>query len=40
MDKQQFWQLIAAARNQAFDPNASGTIASEATTMLAGHPAE
>jgi hypothetical protein len=40
MNKQRFWQLIAAARNQAFDPNAIDTIASEATTLLAAHPAD
>lgn len=40
MDKVQFWQLIADARNQACDPNACDTIAGEATTLLAARQAE
>ncbi|MCX5265899.1 DUF4240 domain-containing protein [Streptomyces sp. NBC_00199] len=40
MNKQQFWQLIAAARNQALDPDESETVAREATSLLAVRPAE
>lgn len=40
MNKQQFWQLVAAARNQALDPNESETVAREATALLATRPAE
>lgn len=40
MDKERFWQLVAAARDQASDPDASEEVAGEASTLLAAHPAE
>ncbi|MFF4661326.1 DUF4240 domain-containing protein [Streptomyces sp. NPDC001381] len=40
MNKQQFWQLIAAARDQALDPDESEAVAREATSLLASRPAE
>ncbi|MFF1299393.1 MULTISPECIES: DUF4240 domain-containing protein [unclassified Streptomyces] len=38
MNKQHFWQLIAAARSQALDPHACEMVAREATSLLASHP--
>ncbi|MFI1652288.1 DUF4240 domain-containing protein [Streptomyces avidinii] len=40
MNKQQFWQLIEAARNQASNPNDGEAVAREATSLLASRPAE
>ncbi|MEU1183133.1 DUF4240 domain-containing protein [Streptomyces sp. NPDC005820] len=40
MNKQQFWQLIEAARNQASNPNDGEDVARRATSQLAMHPAE
>ncbi|MEU4085376.1 DUF4240 domain-containing protein [Streptomyces aureus] len=40
MNKQQFWQLIEAARNQAINPDDSEAVAREATSLLASRPAE
>ncbi|MEU2619417.1 DUF4240 domain-containing protein [Streptomyces sp. NPDC007157] len=40
MTKQQFWELIAAARNQANDPHESETVARAATSLLAARPVE
>ncbi|MET9386184.1 DUF4240 domain-containing protein [Streptomyces sp. NPDC002928] len=40
MNKQQFWQLIEAARNQASNPNDGEDVACRATSQLATHPAE
>ncbi|MFI5876818.1 DUF4240 domain-containing protein [Streptomyces sp. NPDC051445] len=40
MNKQQFWELIAAARHQAPDPDESEMVAREATSLLASRPAE
>ncbi|WP_405853696.1 DUF4240 domain-containing protein [Streptomyces sp. NBC_00090] len=40
MDKQQFWQLIEAARNQASNPNDGEAVAREATSLLASRPVE
>jgi hypothetical protein len=39
MDRQRFWQLIAAARDQAADPDDSAAVAREATSLLATRPA-
>ncbi|MGW2449121.1 DUF4240 domain-containing protein [Streptomyces sp. NPDC001675] len=38
MNTVQFWQLIAAARCQAFDPDESEMVAREATSLLASRP--
>ncbi|MGW6737468.1 DUF4240 domain-containing protein [Streptomyces sp. NPDC055013] len=38
MNRQEFWQLIAAARNEAPDPDDSETIARETTSLLAIRP--
>ncbi len=40
MNKQQFWELIAAARDQVIDPHERETVAHEATLLLAARPAE
>ncbi|MEU3555659.1 DUF4240 domain-containing protein [Streptomyces fragilis] len=40
MDKQQFWQLIETARQQASDPDDGDEVARRATSQLATHPAE
>ncbi|MGW1065682.1 DUF4240 domain-containing protein [Streptomyces aureus] len=40
MNKQQFWQLIEAARNQVLDPDDSEAVAREATSLLASRPVE
>ena len=40
MDKQQFWQLIEAARNQASNPNDGEAVARKATSLLASRPIE
>ncbi|KPC81767.1 DUF4240 domain-containing protein [Streptomyces sp. NRRL S-4] len=40
MNKQQFWQLIEAARNQASDPNDGEAVVHRAASLLATHPAE
>ncbi|MEV5172429.1 DUF4240 domain-containing protein [Streptomyces flaveolus] len=40
MNKQQFWELISAARDQVIDPRESETVAHEATLLLAARPAE
>ncbi|MBL3669821.1 DUF4240 domain-containing protein [Streptomyces sp. M2CJ-2] len=40
MNKQQFWQLIEAARNQASNPNDGEDVAHRATSQLATHPTE
>ncbi|MFD3502967.1 DUF4240 domain-containing protein [Streptomyces sp. NPDC058678] len=40
MNEQQFWQLIAAARDQSLDPDESETVARETTSLLATRPAE
>ncbi|MFD8019025.1 DUF4240 domain-containing protein [Streptomyces lavendulae] len=40
MNKQQFWQLIEAARNQASNPNDGEAVAREATSLLASRPVE
>ncbi|MFE4634865.1 DUF4240 domain-containing protein [Streptomyces sp. NPDC056773] len=40
MDKQQFWQLIEAARNQGSDPDDGEAVAREATSLLASRPVE
>ena len=40
MNKQQFWQLIEAARNQASNPNDGEAVAREATWLLASRPVE
>ncbi|MFD5414401.1 DUF4240 domain-containing protein [Streptomyces nojiriensis] len=39
-NKQQFWQLIEAARNQASNPNDGEAVAREATSLLASRPVE
>lgn len=40
MNKQKFWQLIDAARNQASHPNDCEAIAHKATSLLASRPVE
>jgi uncharacterized protein DUF4240 len=40
MNKQQFWQLVEAARNQASNPNDGEAVAREATSLLASQPVE
>lgn len=40
MNKQQFWQLIEAARNQASNPNDCEAVAREAASLLASRPVE
>ncbi|MGY0065326.1 DUF4240 domain-containing protein [Streptomyces sp. QTS137] len=40
MNKQQFWQLIATARNQASNPNDGEEVVRRATSLLATRPAE
>ncbi|MFB7496554.1 DUF4240 domain-containing protein [Streptomyces sp. NPDC056161] len=40
MNKEQFWQLIEAARNQASNPNDGEAVARRAASQLATHPAE
>ncbi|MEW2051257.1 DUF4240 domain-containing protein [Streptomyces sp. NPDC005476] len=40
MNKQQFWQLIEAARNQASNPNDGEAVAREATSLLASRSVE
>lgn len=40
MNKQQFWQLIEAARDQASNPDAGEAVAREATSLLASRPVE
>ncbi|MEW2287458.1 DUF4240 domain-containing protein [Streptomyces sp. NPDC047841] len=40
MNEQRFWQLIAAARAQARDPDDAGEVAGRATALLATRPAE
>ncbi|MEW2621349.1 DUF4240 domain-containing protein [Streptomyces sp. NPDC048106] len=40
MDKQQFWQLIETARNQASNPDDGEAVAHEATSLLASRPIE
>ncbi|MEV8038371.1 DUF4240 domain-containing protein [Streptomyces sp. NPDC086182] len=40
MNKEQFWQLIEAARNQAFNPNDGELVARRAASQLATHPVE
>ncbi|MER6241363.1 DUF4240 domain-containing protein [Streptomyces clavifer] len=40
MDKQQFWQLIEAARDQAANPDDGEVVAREATLLLASRPVE
>ncbi|MGW0578217.1 DUF4240 domain-containing protein [Streptomyces sp. NPDC002920] len=40
MNKQQFWQLIETARNQASNPNDGEAVARRTTALLATHPAE
>ncbi|MEU9315015.1 DUF4240 domain-containing protein [Streptomyces sp. NPDC048295] len=40
MNKQQFWQLIEAARNQASNPDDGETVARTAASLLAARPVE
>ncbi|MEV2213419.1 DUF4240 domain-containing protein [Streptomyces sp. NPDC050997] len=40
MNKEQFWQLIEVARNQASNPNDGEVVARRAASQLAAHPAE
>ncbi|MDK1475679.1 DUF4240 domain-containing protein [Streptomyces sp. 549] len=40
MDRQQFWQLIGAAREEASDPDDAEAVARRAASLLAAHPAE
>ncbi|MFD4973003.1 DUF4240 domain-containing protein [Streptomyces sp. NPDC058424] len=40
MNKQQFWELIAAARDQVIAPHESEAVAREATSLLADMPVE
>ncbi|WP_328673651.1 DUF4240 domain-containing protein [Streptomyces sp. NBC_00328] len=40
MNREQFWQLIEAARNQASNPNDGEDVARRATSQLATYPAE
>ncbi|MDX3524851.1 MULTISPECIES: DUF4240 domain-containing protein [Streptomyces] len=40
MNKQQFWELIAAARDRAIAPHESEAVAREATSLLADRPVE
>ncbi|MEU6090574.1 DUF4240 domain-containing protein [Streptomyces sp. NPDC047085] len=40
MNKQQFWELIAAAREQVIDPQESEAVAREATSLLSSRPVE
>ncbi|MFI8521009.1 DUF4240 domain-containing protein [Streptomyces sp. NPDC085481] len=40
MNKQQFWELIAAARDQALAPHESEAVARESTSLLAKRPVE
>ncbi|WRZ87634.1 DUF4240 domain-containing protein [Streptomyces sp. NBC_01007] len=40
MNREQFWQLIEAARNQASNPNDAEAVARRAASQLATHPAE
>ncbi|MET9411596.1 DUF4240 domain-containing protein [Streptomyces sp. NPDC002935] len=40
MDKERFWELIAAARDRAITPQESEAIAREATSLLAARPVE
>jgi hypothetical protein len=39
MNRQQFWELIAAARSQALSPDDGEAVAREATALLAARPA-
>ncbi|MFC7267263.1 DUF4240 domain-containing protein [Streptomyces lutosisoli] len=40
MNKQQFWELIATARDRVLDPHESESVAREAASLLANRPAE
>ncbi|MET7288968.1 DUF4240 domain-containing protein [Streptomyces sp. NPDC005573] len=40
MDRDQFWRLVAAARDRAADPQEGESVAREATAMLAARSAE
>ncbi|MEU3723241.1 DUF4240 domain-containing protein [Streptomyces sp. NPDC031705] len=40
MNRQQFWQLVEAARHQASNPNDGGAVARKATSLLASRPVE
>ncbi|MFD5572894.1 DUF4240 domain-containing protein [Streptomyces cadmiisoli] len=40
MNKEEFWELIAAARSQASDPHKGESVARETTSLLAARPAE
>ncbi|PWI15031.1 hypothetical protein DI272_13285 [Streptomyces sp. Act143] len=40
MNKEQFWELIAAARDRAITPHESEAVAREATSLLAARPVE
>ncbi|MFD6891746.1 DUF4240 domain-containing protein [Streptomyces sp. NPDC059957] len=40
MNKQQFWQLIEAARNRASNPHNGEAVAREATSLLASRPVD
>ncbi|MFF0598593.1 DUF4240 domain-containing protein [Streptomyces antibioticus] len=40
MNKDQFWQLIEAARDQASNPNNDEAVARETTSLLASRPVE
>ncbi|MFD7497455.1 DUF4240 domain-containing protein [Streptomyces sp. NPDC059832] len=40
MNKQQFWQLVEAARNQVSNPKEGEKVARRATSLLAAQPAE
>lgn len=40
MDKEQFWEIIAAARDRAITPHESEAVAREATSLLAARPVE
>ncbi|GHG36528.1 hypothetical protein GCM10018791_62600 [Streptomyces zaomyceticus] len=40
MNRQDFWQLIEAARNQASHPDDSSAVAREATLLLSSRPVE
>ncbi|MFE3072963.1 DUF4240 domain-containing protein [Streptomyces sp. NPDC059247] len=40
MDKEQFWELVEAARGRVADPHDSEAVAREATSLLADRPGE
>ena len=40
MNKEQFWELIAAARDRAINPHDGEAVAREATSLLADRPVE